>query len=59
MKFVTSPSETVRIIGNRSELGNWDPCKGLILIPQLEDPTIWISSTPLRVEKSLVYLLDK
>ncbi len=51
MRFVTSPSESVRIIGNLNELGNWDPAKGLVLTPELENPSIWVSPYPLKVEK--------
>lgn len=55
MKFVTEPTESVRIIGNLPEMGNWDPAKGLVLKQQSDDPTLWASPNPLRVEKSLFF----
>lgn len=58
MKFQTSPTESVRIIGNLNELGFWDPGRGLVLISQEDDSTIWISPEPLRVEKSVFISLQ-
>ena len=59
MKFVTTPNESVRIIGNLNELGNWDPAKGLVLEPQSDDLSLWISSAPLKVEKSEIFYISR
>ena len=52
MRVQTNSAESVRIIGNLPDLGNWDPAKGLILISQLDDPSLWVSLNPIKVEKS-------
>lgn len=55
MRFQTVGSESVRIIGNLPELGNWDPMKGLVLqsAPEI-DSGIWISPEPIKVPKSQI-----
>ena len=47
----TSPDETVKLVGNIKELGNWNIDEGLQLITSEADYPFWTTSAPLAIKK--------
>lgn len=52
LKFLTSPSETVHIVGNHKQLGCWNPSNSLPLTTNPQLYPYWVSQTPIKAYKS-------
>ncbi len=49
----TSPGQLVKIVGDNSQLGAWNPAKGLALFTTAESYPVWISENPILVPKGI------
>lgn len=49
----TSPGQYVRIVGDNSQLGAWNPAKGLALFTSADFYPYWVSENPIIVPRGL------
>jgi Starch binding domain. len=56
VKFFTELSESIRVLGNVDQLGNWNPSKAHELITTPETYPDWISPNPIRLPSGISIL---